>query len=219
MKYVLSLLFGLTLGVITAIAIIVFNPMTLSQSDQPGNADMAFEYSMGSNETWVSTHSNRLNIPIVPKGSPLLSENGIRGTLLTSMPLKGELGSAPAAGTRISVPSSDTELLRNGLLVDDYWLISVAGTGTVFMHAVNNQWPLIRDTVVWVDVLNRKWSGSGEYDPTSGPAAQGAQVVGMTGTLRDLRGFGHEHLSLDSYSGNLDAVHGRVTIKASAAGN
>jgi len=217
MKYVLSLLFGLILGAMTAIAVIVFNPLTLSQSKPLANADMAFDYSMGT--AWVSTHSNRLNVPVVPKGSPLLFQNGIRGSLLTSMPLTGEPGSASAAGTRITVPSSETEFLRSGLVVDDYWLISVPGAGTMFMHSVSNQWPLVRDTVVWVDLLRRRWSGSGQYEPTRGPAAAGAEVVGMTGTLKELRGVAHEHLSLDAYAGNLAALNGRLTIKSSVKSN
>lgn len=214
MKYVMSLLFGLIFGVITAVAGIVFNPLTLGQSEPLANSDMAFDYSMG--ESWIFTHSNRLNIPVVPKSSPLLFENGIRGSLMGSMPLNGEAGTASAAGTRISVPSSESELLRSGLLVDDYWLISVPGAGTVFMHAVNNQWPLVRDTVVWVDLLNRKWSGTGQYDPTSGPAAAGARVVGMTGALKDFRGVGQEHMSVDSYAGSLGTLQGRLTIKSNA---
>jgi hypothetical protein len=102
-------------------------------------------------------------------------------------------------------------------LVDDYWLISVPGAGTVFMHAINNQWPLVRDTVVWVDLLNRKWNGPVQYDPTTGPADSGAEVIGLTGSLADLRGVGHEHLSLESYSGSLEALTGRLTIRSSAA--
>lgn len=214
MKYVLSLLFGLLLGAMTAVAIIVFNPLTMSQSRPLNNADMTFDYSMAS--AWLSTHSNRLNIPVVPKGSALLFENGIRGSVLSSMPLSGGPDSASAAATRITVPSSRSEFLRSGLLVDDYWLISVPGTGTLFMHAVSNQWPLVRDTVVWVDLLNRNWRGSGEYDPTKGPATAGAQVIGMTGTLKALRGVGHEHLALDSYSGNLGVLRGRLTIRSIA---
>lgn len=217
MKYVVSLLFGLIVGAITAIAVIVFNPLTLSESKPLSNADMTFDYSLGA--SWISTHSNRLNIPVVPKGTPLLFENGIRGSLLNSMPLNGQSGTASAAGTRISVPSPESEFLRSGLLVDDYWLISVPGAGTVFMHAVNNQWPLIRDSVVWVDLLNRKWRGSGQYDPTRGPVAAGARVVGMTGTLKEIRGVGQEHMSVDSYTGSLGALQGRLTIKSSAGSN
>jgi len=217
MKYAVSLFFGLILGAIAAIAVIVFNPLTLSQSKAMSNADMAFDYSMGA--AWISTHSNRLNVPVVPKGSQLLFENGIRGSLLSSMPLQGQSGSAAAAGTRITVPSSDSEFLRSGLLVDDYWLISMPGAGTFFVHAVNNQWPLVRDTVVWVDLLNRKWSGSGQYDPTRGPAAAGARVVGLTGTLKNLRGVAQEHMSVDAYSGSFGALQGRLTIKSDASSN
>jgi hypothetical protein len=34
--------------------------------------------------------------------------------------------------------------------------------------------------------------------------------------LKDLRGVGHEHLSLDGYSGSLGALRGRLTIRSIA---
>lgn len=216
MKYVLSLIFGLVLGVVTAAALILFNPLTLGQSKPPAGSDRVFGYSMAAKDSWLSTHGDRLEIPIVPAGAPLLFEEGIRGSWIASMPLSAKAGSLPAAGTRISVPSARSEFLKAGLLVDDYWLISVPESGTLLMRAENNFWPLLRDTVVWVDLLKQSFKGSGRYEPTIGPANAGAEVIGMTGEFTDFRGVGHDRLALDHYAGSLGAVTGQLMIRAAA---
>jgi len=95
-------------------------------------------------------------LPVVPADVPLLWEKGIKGSLLTALPLRDAAGRLAAFGTRITVPSAATELLLAGVLVDEFWLISVPGQGSLFMHAVNNEWPLLRDTLVRVDLLRRE---------------------------------------------------------------
>jgi hypothetical protein len=193
---------------------IFYNPLTLGQSSPLKNPDRVFNYRLKASDMWLSTHRGRLKIPVVPAGAPLLFEEGIRGALIGSMPLTDESGLDSAAGTRISIPSSRSEFLRSGILVDDYWLISVPGAGTMLMHTLNNDWPLLRDTVVWVDLLKQNWRGSGQYDATRGPAEAGAEVIGLTGMFKELRGVGHDRLSLDSYAGNFDVVAGQLTIKS-----
>jgi hypothetical protein len=97
-------------------------------------------------------------------------------------------------------------------VVEDYWLISVPQSGTLFVHAVNNQWPLLRDTVVRVGLLGREFGGPGSYDSTSGPDEGKAYVAGMTGRYRSSAGHAHERLSIQSYDGSLDAVSGQLLI-------
>jgi hypothetical protein len=142
----------------------------------------------------------------------LLWETGIKGTLLAALPLTGGPGASRAAGTRISLPSVQSELIRSGILVDDFWLISVPGEGSVVVHAVNNQWPLLRDTLVRVDWLGRSWAGPGEYGPTRGAGGAQANVVGLTGEFVGIQGRASEQLSLSAYAGDLAAVSGRMSI-------
>lgn len=217
MKYLLSLVLGLMLGVAAAGALLYFNPLTRRQERAAPDADWVLSYSLAGTDTWISTHDERLDLPVLPKGVPLLWETGIKGMLLAAMPLEDAGSDLSAAGTRISVPSTQTEFLRAGLLVDDFWLISVPGRGSIFVHAVNNQWPLLRDTVVKVNWLHRSWSGPGEYGPTRGPEATGAEVVGMTGEYAGARGRGRERLSLDSYSGSLAELSGELRLDVADA--
>jgi hypothetical protein len=211
-KYALSLIFGLAAGAATAIVLLYFNPLTRSQQRSSSDADWALQYSLGAPDVWLSTHDARLDLPLVPKNVPQLWEAGIKGTFLAALPLVDAAGGVGAAGSRISVPSARTEPVRAGLFVDDYWLISVPGQGSVFVHAVNNQWPLLRDTVVRVDWLHREWKGPGEYRPTVGPEATGATVVGLTGRFANTRGRGREHLSLDTYDGSLARLSGQLML-------
>jgi hypothetical protein len=80
------------------------------------------------------------------------------------------------------------------------------------MHAVNNEWPLVRDTLVRVDLLKRDWKGPGSYAPTVGPGEDGAKVTGLSGSLAGRTGHGRERSALDNYSGSLAALSGELHL-------
>jgi hypothetical protein len=215
MKYVVSLLFGLVLGVAVAAAALYFNPLSRSQSAPLSNPERTLEYKLAGSGVWLSTHDDRLDLPVVPRDVPLLYEDGIRGTWLSALALEDKTMPGTIGATRISVPSPESELIRSGLLVEDFWLISVPENGSLFVHAMNNQWPLLRDTVVKVDWLGRDFAGPAKYDPTRGPANGAAEVFGLTGTYRELEGRAREHVMLESYAGGLSAVSGQLALRMS----
>jgi hypothetical protein len=212
MKYVMSLLLGVLAGAACAAALLYFNPLTRHEHTSAAGSDWVLSYSLSASDSWLSTHSGRIELPVVPAGVPLLWENGIKGSLLAAMPLAARKGSVGAAASRISVPSTRSEFLRAGLLVDDFWLVSVPGRGSFFVHAVNNQWPLVRDTIVRVDWLHRSWSGQGDYDPTQGPDGSSAEVIGMSGVYTGARGTGRERLSVAAYSGTVARLSGELML-------
>ncbi len=212
MKYILALLAGLITGAAVAIAALYFNPLTQRSAEPMGAPDWSLQFGLAPAATWIATHDEKLGLPVVPADVPLLYEGGIEGSLLTSLPLHDASGRLAAFGTRITVPSSATEFLQAGLLVDDYWLISIPGQGTLFMHAVNNEWPLVRDTLVRVDLLNRDWKGPGEYAPTVGPDEDGARVTGLNGSFAGRTGHGRERSAIDNYTGSLAALSGELLL-------
>jgi hypothetical protein len=213
MKYVLSLVVGLLLGTISALALVYFNPLIRGHSDHSADDGWVLKYRLAADETWLSTHDERVGIPIVPKAAPLLWEDGIRGAWLAAMPLKGSSSDAAAMATRISLPSSETNFVHSGLVVEDYWLISVADAGTFLVHGFNNQWPLLRDTAVRVDLLGRDFAGPHTYDATRGPAEGRAEVTGMTGRYESAHGRAHERVSIDHYEGSLASASGQLIIE------
>jgi hypothetical protein len=212
MKYILSLIAGLVAGAALAVAALYFNPLTQRSAEPSGAPDWSLKFGLAPAAMWIATHDEKLDLPLAPADVPRLYEDGIEGMLLTALPLHDSSGRFAASASRITVPSSATEFLRSGLLVDDYWLISIPGQGTLFVHAVNNEWPLVRDTLVRVDLLRREWRGSEAYAPTVGPGADGANVVGLTGGLAGRTGHGRERLVLENYSGSLAALAGEIHL-------
>lgn len=217
MKYVLGFVAGLLLGAASAAAILYFNPLTQTQSAPLAEPGLSLAYRLAGADLRLSTHDNRLDLPVVPNGVSLLFEDGIRGTWLSAYRLRSDARPAPLAATRISIPSPESELLRSGLVVEDYWLISEPGGGSLLVHAESNQWPLLRDTLVSVDWLGRDYGGPRKYNPTRGPANSAAEVVGLTGSYRGARGRARENLSLESYDGGLSSLSGQLSIRLAAA--
>jgi hypothetical protein len=215
MRYVLSLFFGLLAGAAAAGALLYFNPLTQWQDTAAQSPDWSLSYSLNADSIWISSHDQRVDLPLQPRNVSTLSERGIKGTIVTAMPMRDAGGNNAAAASRISVPSSGTEFIRAGVLVEDYWLISVPGQGSVFVYSVNNQWPLLRDTVVRVDWLQREWQGPDQYAPTKGPDQAGARVVGLNGSFAGASGHAAERLSLDVYEGDLAQLSGELLLDVS----
>ena len=216
MKYVLSLLFGLVAGAAAAMALLYFNPLTQRQGEPAARADRSLGYSMSAADTWLATHDRQIDLPVIPVDVPLLWENGIKGTLLGAMPLRDAGGQVVAYGSRITAPSGASELLRAGVLVDDFWLLSFPGEGSIFVHAVNNEWPLLRDTLVDVDLLGRRFTGPAHYGPTVGPAAAGARVQGLSGSFAGTVGNARERVALETYAGSFAGLAGELLLDLDA---
>ncbi|MDX1561326.1 MAG: hypothetical protein R3305_00270 [Gammaproteobacteria bacterium] len=217
MKYLLSFVLGVAAGGAIALAALFFNPLTRAQSDDPSGAAWTLRYSVAPSDVLISTHDRSLGLPLVPSDAPLLWEQGIKGSVLTVMPLSADEAGSPAWATRISVPATDTDLLTAGVLVDDYWLVSVPGRGSVLVHSVSNHWPLLRDSVVRVDWLKQAWPGSAEYTPTRGPNAAAAAVVGLSGEFAGAEGRAWERVALKDYNGRFSGLAGQLLLDLGGA--
>lgn len=200
MKHILALIVGLLLGGIVAASLIYFNPM-LAGDPQPKPTDpWNLSYSFTGASTLLLTHNEQIALPEVPPDVADLWESGIDGMILNALALTGDTGLIEAVATRVSVPSAKTNLLTEGVLVDDYWLLTVPGAGSLFVHSLNNQWDLVKDTLVRVDLLGQDWPGPIEYDPTRGPETRGSgSIVGLSGQFSGQKGTALERLALDRY--------------------
>jgi hypothetical protein len=99
--------------------------------------------------------------------------------------LNGTDDQPAAIASRLMAVSADTDLVLRGMLVNDYWLVTIPGEGTLFVHSDANAWPFVKETLLPVWYLDRPWQGPAEYWPTVGPGANGAGVtLGLGGTLR-----------------------------------
>jgi hypothetical protein len=212
MKYFLSLLVGLALGIAVAAAALFYNPLTLITADDETEATLVFDYALGPSSVLLETHDSTLDLPVVPVESPLLWEGALKGSILTALPLDSAGGSG-ALATRLTVPSADTDLLMAGVIAHDYWLVSVPESGSFLVEANSNYWPLLRDTVVRVDLLGREWNGPQTYTLTGTSGDDRARVTGLTGRFTAQTGRAIDRLALEHYDGSLSALSGRLAVE------
>ncbi|HEX5421615.1 MAG TPA: hypothetical protein VFY39_16610 [Gammaproteobacteria bacterium] len=202
MKYILALLAGLALGGAAAVVLLYFNPLIERKAEVlPRDSDLVLHYVVPGGDLLAFTHSGGLPLPFKPAGIGPLWESTVRTAALSSLTLAGADGRPAALASRLSMPSPATDLLTRGLLLDDYWLITVPGQGSLFVHSLNNFWPLLKDSALPVSLLGRSWRGPREYHPTLGPGPGGTAVVtGGTGQFAGRRGSALEQYRLNGYS-------------------
>ncbi len=198
MKWFLNWLLAVLLGVIAALTVLYFNPLTDETTAQTDTTAM-LRYELGPS-TLAFTHGDRLGLDLQPQGVPALWEVTINNSVLGLFDLKNRQGSSVAIATRISKLSRKTNPVTTGIVVSDHWLVTVPGAGSYFIESSENLWPLLRDTVVRTNLLRRPWEGVRRYQPTEGPEFNGAaRVTGTTGRFKNARGTAVNTVELRDY--------------------
>lgn len=199
MKYFWTLFAGFLVGVAFALTGLYFNPLTQRPGPLPANEDSVFTYASPLTSELVFAHGNLSRLPSYPSGVPDLWEGTINKSALSVVLLRGADGTA-AIASRVSYPSEDTELLRNGVLLTDDWVVSLPGQGSLFINSQSNWWPFLKEMLIPVWYFGRPWPGPSEYAPTVGPA-QGvwAFVNGATGRFAGLTGTAAERYSVQEF--------------------
>lgn len=199
MRFIVILVFGLALGITAAAVLLYFNPLTARPGPEP-DADTVLRYEFPSSNLLALTHGGGLNIPRQPREIEVLWETPIRKAGLSVLVLHDQLGEPAAIASRVSKLSPRTNLLSDGLLVDEHWLITFPGRGSYVLEAESNVWPMLKDTLVDIEFLKRAWLGPKRYTPTHGPGqGQTALVAGGTGEFRQVRGTATDSFELEDY--------------------
>jgi len=187
MKYAIVALLGLLLGAAAGGAVIYYNPFTQPSPPSADGADHALHYDLPG-EVLSFTPGSDVVPPGTPKRDDVFWEETIGRTALLSLVLEDAHDKPAAVASRLLAVSSRTDLLLAGVRVNDYWLLTIPGEGTLFLRAETNVWPFLKETLpVWY--FGRHWKGPTDYRPTAGPGADGsALVVGATGRFAGLEG-------------------------------
>ena len=215
MKYLFATLGGVLLGMAAALLALYFNPLNAPQAATTFNDGWTLEYDFPGDSAIALTHGGQLDLPSIPREIAALWETGINSMILNVLVLEDPAGTPQALATRVSVPSTDTDLLLRGVIVADHWLVTVPGQGTLYVEGHNNVWPLLKDTFIPVTYLQREWRGPASYAVTAGPGPRGtAEVVGVSGTFEGMRGVAHETYNLEKFSSSrgIEAMRGALAI-------
>ena len=219
MKYFLSLLAGIAIGVAVFMVGLYYNPfqgqpavsplavtdqriIELSFSGVPADALLYTDHG----ESWVEPHPDRV---------AELWEPAVADTRLTVTMLEDARGKVAGLGIKFLTASEATKVINGEALADSIWHVYLPGQGTFMIDQTENYWTYIRDVVVparWSS--GDSWRGSFHGILTSGPGSLGtARVSGGSGLFANLSSEAVESVTARAYS----AVTGPVSMTGSLA--
>jgi len=130
-----------------------------------------------------------------------LWEETINRTAVLGLVLTDESGQPAAIASRLMAGSPTTDLLLTGVVLSDYWLVTLPGQGTLFVRSDSNVWPFLKEALLPVWLLDRPWRGPTEYRPTVGPnAGNTASVLGVAGVFEGKAGSAVERYDVTALS-------------------
>lgn len=184
MRYFFAALLGLVVGSAAAGLVLYFNPLSAPEPAKPSADDRVLKYSLPDHvlELALGEDAELLGHD---SGDDALWEETIDRAAVVGLVLNGDDDQPAAIASRLMAVSADTDLVLRGMLLNDYWLVTIPGEGTLFVRSDSNAWPFVKETLVPVWYLDRPWQGPAEYWPTVGPGIDRAAItLGVGGTFR-----------------------------------
>lgn len=206
MKYLVSLLAGMSVGVAAFLALLYFNPLmsknTLSPLSVTDNDIIKLIYSAVAEDSLVYSNDGESQVAPYPAKVLQLWEPTIRRTSAMATVLENSRGQDVGIGIKFSSDSESTRLLNGEIISDSVWHIYLPGRGSLFMQQTENYWNYLHDIVIparWSSA--NSWRGAWYSNITAGPGALGtARVVGGSGEFSGLESEGVEALAAKAYS-------------------
>ena len=198
MKYLMVALVGLLLGAAAAGAVLYYNPLSVTGTGESSPTDRVLHYSLPDDVLAFSFGNDARYFGRDP-GDDGLWEETIDRTAVLGLVLNDDDNQPAAIASRLMAVSPDSNLLARGVVISDYWLVTMPGRGTLFVRADTNAWRFLKEALVPVWFLDRPWEGPSEYWPTVGPGADdNGVVVGLSGEFRGSEGSVVERYELTS---------------------
>jgi len=221
MKYLISLIAGMSVGIAAFLSLLYFNPLmsknNLSPLSVTDNDVMKLNYSAVAEDSLVYSNDGESQVAPYPAKVLQLWEPTIRHTSAMATILENSRGQKVGIGIKFSSDSESTRLLNGEAISDSVWHVYMPGRGSLFVQQTENYWNYLHDIVVpahWSSADS--WRGAWYSNITAGPGALGtARVVGGSGEFRGLESEGVEALSAKAYSVELGpvAIGGELSVE------
>lgn len=208
MKFAAALILGIASGVVTALALLYFNPLSSADAVTPlmvsDRRQFILNFSAVPAENILFTNNGESRVKPSPQKVTQLWEAPLRDTEILVAPLFDYRGQPVGAGVKFASLSEDTRLLNSEAIVDSVWHIMLPGQGTLLVAQRENRWDFLRQIVIparWTSANG--WRGSWRGLLSAGPNALGtARVVGGSGKFEGAGLEAVEYLAATAYSGD-----------------
>jgi hypothetical protein len=220
MKYVLSLLLGVLVGILVFALVVIYNPFIADRGLSPLSVTdaqvISLNYSVVPSESIVFTNDGESMHAPHPAKVLQLWEAPIRQTSAMVSLLHDARGRAAGVGVKVSSLSESSRLFNGDAIVDSVWYVFLPGNGSMFIRQTENYWPFLQEVgfSAWRSSSN-SWRGRWLGDLTNGPGALGtAAASGASGRFAGLEMEAVESLSVDAFSSDYGFIsaEGRLLI-------
>lgn len=215
MKYVISLLLGIVVGIVVFALALIYNPFVGDRGLSPLSVTdaqvISLNYSVVPSESIVFTNDGESIHDPNPAKVLQLWEAPIRQTYAMVSLLNDARGRLAGIGVKISSLSESSRLLNGNAIVDSVWYVFLPGNGGMFIQQTENYWPFLQEVAfpAWRSSANN-WRGRWLGDLTAGPGALGtAAASGSSGRFAGFEMEAVESLSVDAFS----SEHGFVAAE------
>jgi len=192
MRYFWLFMLGLLVGLGLAGAVIWLTPLTAEPRHAPTLAygvTAQFATSLRAEDAPLLTHGGERRLIARPESVSPLWEATIQPVVAGLLLLRNDAGEVIGSASRLGAASRDTDPLRQGILVDSTWLVSLDGQGMAFVIQRENVWPMLRQVVIPARLRREPWQGALSFTPAAGPREDAAgRLLGISGTLAGLEG-------------------------------
>ncbi len=212
MKYLISLLLGITVGGAIACAVLVYNPTAGTASLSPLSVSsqtlMQLSYSGVTERSIAYTNNGESAAKPNPAKILQLWEAPVSQTDVFMAQLSDARGQPVGFGIKYMSKSESTNVLQGKAMVDSIWHVVMPGRGSFFVGQSENYWDYLKNVVLpahWSSADS--WKGNWTGNTTAGPGALGlASVVGGSGEFTGRTADAVESLSARAYSTRLGPV-------------
>ncbi len=220
MKYLISLLVGMFIGVALFVLGLYYNPFVGNPSVSPlavSDLDLVdLSYSLVTSDSILFTNDGESRVKPHPARVVKLWEPTVNKTRGFVTILADSRGEPAGLGVKFSSDSEETAVIDGEMLVHSVWHIYLPELGTFFVDQTENFWPYLHDIVIPARLSSGdNWRGSWHGIMSMGPGALGtARVTGNTGELMGTEAEAVESISARAYSGITGPVGmtGNLTI-------
>ncbi len=220
MKYAISLVVGMVIGVALFVLGLYYNPFVGNPSVSPlamSDLDLVdLSYSLVASDSIVFTNDGESHVEPHPAKVLQLWEPTIKQTRGFVTVLNDSRGMPAGLGVKFSSDSEETALVDGEVLVNSVWHIFLPEYGTFFVDQTENFWPYLHDIVIPARLSSGdNWRGSWYGIMSAGPGALGtARVTANTGPYSDTEAEAVESITARAYSANTGPVgmSGSLTI-------
>jgi hypothetical protein len=221
MKYIVSLLLGLVVGVALFVAGLFYNPFIADRGLSPlsvTNAEViTLNFANVPAESIAYTNDGESLHAPHPEKILQLWEAPIRSTSALATVMRDARNQVAGIGVKFSSDSESTRLLNGEVIVDSVWYVYLPDHGSLFIEQTENYFPFVREVAfpAWRSSAS-SWRGAWLGDLTVGPGALGtAAVTGGSGRFKGLRMNGVESMSVRAFSADIGLVssRGRLIIE------